>query len=192
MPARPSAGRDLIGPGLGGLVALYLPTVTVGPTWMDHALVDLGAPTVPWASVGYLLTAALTAPVGAVLGRRHPNSMAAASAGLMIVGSSLSLLVPSYTLLLAGQTLSGLGAGALVATAVVLALRVGGGRAQTIGLTAGLGTFAAVLGPVLGGVLTTTIGWRMVFLISLPPLILTLLACLAGGIITVTDRPANQ
>jgi hypothetical protein len=44
---------------------------------------------------------------------------------------------------------------------------------------------------MLGGVLATTLGWRLAFLISLPPLILALLASIVSGIV-VTNRPANH
>ncbi|MGH3390699.1 MAG: MFS transporter [Actinomadura sp.] len=189
---RPPAAWELIGPGLGSLVGLYLLALAIGP-WMNHARMDLGlsTPAVLSVFIAYLVAGALSAPVGAVLGRRHPNTVAAASTGLMLVGSMLAFLAPNYALLMVSRIVSGLGAGALVAEAVVLALLAGHRRSYTIGLTVGLGALAVVVGLVLGGVLATALGWRLVFLISLPPLILALLASIISGIIAVTNRPAN-
>ncbi|MBA9003417.1 bifunctional serine/threonine protein kinase/MFS transporter [Thermomonospora cellulosilytica] len=188
--ARPSAGQQLIGPVLGGLVGLYLLTVTTGSGWTEHARMDLAlaASQIPWVSAAYPVAAALTVPVGTVLGRRWPNAVAAASAVLMAVGSLLGFLAVDYTLLLAGRIVSGLGAGALVAEAVGLALRAGPRRASAIGPAAGLGALAAALGLVLAA----TLPWRWAFLIPLPPLLLAVLVSIVSGITTVGSRPANR
>jgi predicted Ser/Thr protein kinase len=193
-PARSSAGLELIGPGLGSLVGLYLLTVTAGPGWMDHAQLDLGVatPQILLASIAYLVGAGLSAPIGVVLGRRFPNRVAASSIGLMLVGVMLTSLAPAYTLLVVGRIMCGLGTGALLAEAVVLALRAGRGRTSTIGLVAGLGTLALVLGPLLGQVLATMLAWRWAFLMPVPLMILALLATITSGLILVTSRSANH
>ena len=41
-------------------------------------------------------------------------------------------------------------------------------RTRVFGITAAMGSIAAALGPVVGGVLTTQLGWRWVFLVNLP------------------------
>lgn len=192
-PARTPGGSELIGPGLGSLAGLYLLALAIGP-WTNDARAALGLATlaVLLVSIAYLVAGALTAPVGVVLGRRYPNAVAATSAGLVLVGSVLDSLAPNYGLLLVGRIVSGLGAGALVAEAVVLVLRAGLQRTHMIGLTAGLGALAVVLGLILGGVVATMVGWRFAFLISLPPLFLALLASIISGIVAVTSRPANR
>jgi predicted Ser/Thr protein kinase len=192
-PARALAGWELIGPGLGSLVGLYLLALAIGP-WMNDVRMSLGLSTlaVLFVSIAYLVAGALTAPVGAILGRRHPNAVAATSAGLVLVGSALDSLTPNYGMLLVGRIVSGLGTGALVAEAVVLVLRAGLRRTHAIGLTAGLGALAIVLGLILGKVLAVALGWRLAFLIALPPLILALLASIISGIVAITSRPANR
>jgi predicted MFS family arabinose efflux permease len=161
---------------------------------MDQARLDLGlaAPQILLASIAYLVAAGVSAPIGVVLGRRYSNTVAATSAVLMLVGVMLGTLAADYALLMVGRTMSGLAAGALLAETVVLALRAGRGRTHTIGLMAGLGTLALVLGPLLGQMLATTLAWRWAFLMPLPLIILALLATIASGIILVTSRPANH
>ncbi len=188
----PPAERQLLGPVLGALVGLYLLTATIGRGGTEiRAYLHLPELEILWLSIAYLVAAALTAPVGTILGRRHPNAVAAIAAGLLLAGSALDAFAPNDALLMAGRIVSGLGAGALVADAVLLALSPGPQRTSTIRLTAGLGALAVVLGPVFGGLLTTMLGWRFAFLIALPPLLLALLVSTLSGI-TVAGRRTNH
>ncbi len=169
-PVRPAVEPQLLGAGLGGLVGLYLLTATLGRagTSIQVAmhLTGLGA-----MFITCLVAAALGAPAGVVLGGRRPKVVAVAGTGLLLAGSVLDAFAPGAGLLMTGRFVSGLGAGALVALVVVLS-RTGPQRTPAIGVAAGLGVLALVLGPVLGGLLTTMIGWRFAFLVALPPLFL--------------------
>ncbi len=170
------APSNLIGPALGGLAGLYLLTLAAGPRWTSTVRMDLHLTTPQLVGVfaAYLVAALATAPAGVILGRRSPKAVAATAVVLMLLGALLDALTPSYGVLLTGRILSGLGAGALVADAVVIGLRERSQRAYLIGL----GALAVVLGPVLGGVVTTAITWRWTFLLSLALLIPALPASL--------------
>lgn len=69
------------------------------------------------------------------------------------------------------------GAGALVGDAILLARRAGGQRLSLLG---GIAVAAFLLGPFLGRWVAVTFGWRVVFLLCLPPLLLALLFALVG------------
>jgi predicted MFS family arabinose efflux permease len=106
---------------------------------------------------------------------------------------TLHSLTPNFSLLTVGRIASGLGAGVLAASTVVLALRAGHLRGRRIAVAAGAGALAAVLGHVVGLALARSFGWRLAFVISVPPTIIALLASVIGGLIMVTNnRPAPR
>lgn len=86
------------------------------------------------------------------------------------VGSALCAAAPSDVVLIVAQVIQGIGAAIaqpLViasATAVVSPKR----RGWAIGVVASAGTSFLVIGPVLGGVLVDGLGWRSIFLLNLP------------------------
>ncbi|OLT26435.1 hypothetical protein BJF79_12045 [Actinomadura sp. CNU-125] len=108
---------------LGGLIGLYLLTVTLGPRLMESVRMDMGlrdgmTDTLDWMMLLYYPgAAALTAPLGALLGKRRPNAVAAAALGVLLAGAALSGLAGDPGQLLTGRVVSGLGAGALLAGA---------------------------------------------------------------------------
>ena len=177
----PAGGMGrLIGPGLGGLLGLYLLGVGTGPTGaILVAALHLTMAQLVMVPVGYLAAAALTGPVGALLGRRYPNTVAAVSAGLLLIGSLLTAFTPGFGLLVVGRVVSGLGAGALIATAVALCVGERRGSLYVIAPVAGLA--ALVSGPLLGGVLAMTLSWRWAYLIAAPLAILVLIATAVAG-----------
>jgi DHA2 family methylenomycin A resistance protein-like MFS transporter len=191
MSAPPPVVWELSGPVLGGLAGLYLLGVTAGPRMTAGVAMDLDltASTMVWVSAAYLVAAMLTAPAGVMLGRRAPNAVAATAAGLLFLGSVVDALAGDHVMLMAGRVVSGLGAGALIAYAVMLTRDAGRPWAYVVG---GLGAFALVLGPVLGGGLAAALTWRSAFLVALPPLILAVLASVIRGITSAARRPANH
>lgn len=182
---------------LGGLAGLYLLGVAIVPGWMTavpgwkvvQVEMGLSTPAIVFLFVGYLVAAMLTAPVGAVLGKRSPNAVAATAAVVMFLGVLVEFLAPGSLLLTIGKIFSGLGMGALVAEAVVLTRRTGRQWTYLIG---GLGVLAFALGPVLGGWLTATLGRHMAFLISVPPLLLAVLVSLINAVNQAAGGRANR
>src|ERR1700688_372784 len=77
---------------------------------------------------------------------------------------------PSLPWLLAARALQGLGAALLLQTSVAI---LGGGftgeaRGRAIGTWAAAGALAGALGPIVGGWIVDTVGWRMIFLLNVP------------------------
>ena len=80
-------------------------------------------------------------------------------------------LAPTSEALAAARAVQGAGAAAVVPGSLALLNIIypdPAARARAIGLWGGAGGVAAAVGPILGGMLVTSIGWRAVFWINLP------------------------
>jgi MFS family permease len=112
---------------------------------------------------------------------------------LFALASVACAAAPSLTLLLAGRGLQGIGAAVLMpnSLAILGASFSGEARGRAIGIWASIGAVMSAIGPVLGGWLIDTAGWRTIFLINLP----LAAGAIALALIYVTDtrdedRPA--
>src|ERR671935_479834 len=88
----------------------------------------------------------------------------------VLVVCLLCAIAPSYEMLIAARALQGFGGSALITTAlgVVSATYTGPARARAIGVFFSGGFFAGVVGPALGGVLTSAFTWRGMFAAQIP------------------------
>ncbi len=79
-------------------------------------------------------------------------------------------LAPSLPWLLVGRTVQGLGAALLMpnSLAILGAAFSGPARGRAIGTWAATGALAGALGPLAGGWLVDTVGWRTIFLVNVP------------------------
>ncbi len=94
-------------------------------------------------------------------------------AGLLLFtcGSALCAAAPSLDVLIASRTLQAIGGSMLNPVAISIVRNVFTDpreRAQAIGLWGGMMGVSMGLGPVLGGALVDTVGWRYVFLVNVP------------------------
>jgi DHA2 family methylenomycin A resistance protein-like MFS transporter len=133
---------------------------------------------------GYNLAVASLLLFGVRLGDRagHKRSYLA---GLLVfgLGSGLCALAPAAGWLIGFRAIQGIGAAIeLPATLAILTHTFTGTRerAQAVGIwTAAAGT-SLVLGPVLGGALTTAFGWPAVFVLNLPIALTAIVLTLAA------------
>ena len=120
--------------------------------------------------------------IGDIFGRRR-----ALLAGIALFGlsSALCALAPSATLVIAFRALQGLGAALIFPVSVsVLTNAFPAVRAShAIGLAYGIAGLGNAAGPLIGGLLTETVGWRWIFWLNVP---LTLIA-LAIGARSITE-----
>lgn len=144
------------------MLATALPTVVGELGGSDQLL---------WATTAYLVTGTVMMPVlgrlGDLLGRR-PVFLAALS--VLVVGSVLGGLARDLPTLVAARAVQGLGGGALVVLVYAVLADLLPARRRAPVMTAVGAVFAgcAVAGPLLGGWLAETVGWRWVFWVNVP------------------------
>ena len=147
--------------------------MTVANVALPSIAADLGfaAGDVQWVITAYLLfTGGLL-----LLGGRTADTLGHRRvflAGLLVfTGASLaSGLAPSPTALIAARAAQGLGAALLTpgALSIVTTTYSGEQRAAALSAWGAIASAGAAAGVVLGGMLTTWLGWRWVFLINVP------------------------
>jgi MFS transporter, DHA2 family, methylenomycin A resistance protein len=150
--------------------------VSLDATIVNVALPTLGRglraslPSLQWVVDGYTLVYAAVLITGGGLGDIL-DSRGVFMAGLAVF-SAASLgcgLAPSTSILISARFVQGLGAALLVPTSLALlrnAFEEPEGRSRAVAVWTAAGGAAIAAGPVLGGVLISTVGWRSIFLIN--------------------------
>lgn len=142
---------------------------------------DLGAGVVAlqWTLTGYLLTvAALLLLSGALADHFGRRRVLVTGLLIMLVSAVLCAVAPTPGTLVAARVAQGAGAALVVPTSLALlngTLRVAD-RARAIGIWAGLATIGTTAGPYAGGWLVDHAGWRWIFVLNLPLILLALFA----------------
>jgi MFS transporter, DHA2 family, methylenomycin A resistance protein len=112
---------------------------------------------------------------------------------LFTVASALCGLAGNEQTLIAARALQAIGGSALLPSTLALVTSTFPDRreqAQAIGLWSGVSAMALVAGPLLGGLLTDTLGWRSVFYVNLPVGVLAFVV--AGRVIAESRNPAGR
>jgi MFS family permease len=157
---------------LGLFVAVLSSTVVA--TALPRIVSDLGGgqPAYTWIVVATLLAVTVSTPIwGKFADLFDPVVLFHAGLGLYAAGSLLAALSGSTGELIACRALQGLGVGGITALVQVILADLVGLRelGRYGGYLAGVFALGTVSGPLLGGGLTETLGWRWCFLAMLPP-----------------------
>lgn len=98
------------------------------------------------------------------------------SVSLFAIGSVCIAAAPSLDLLLLSRAIQGIGAGGIapVASAVIGDVFTAERRGRILGLLGATHGMAFVLGPPVATLLTSTLGWRWLFLVNIPIALLVL------------------
>lgn len=125
-----------------------------------------------WVANGYnLVFAALLLTAGAICDRRGGLRVFVLGIAIFALGSLWCGISPSLGLLVAGRLVQGLGAALLLPASLMLishSYPAPAERTRAVAAWAAVGGAATAAGPVLGGVLVDTVGWRAIFLVNLP------------------------
>src|SRR6516165_5201708 len=152
---------------------MLLLDITVVSVALPSIQRDLRAslPDLQWVSAAYALVLAVlllpAATLGDRLGRRR---LFLAGMAIFTAGSLACALAPTALALELFRALQGVGGAVLFATGTPL-LRAefsGAALARALGLFGATIGGATAIGPLAGGVLTDTLGWRSIFFINLP------------------------
>ena len=146
---------------------------------MEDFSVDVN--TVQWLTTGYLLVAAVFVPVSNVLYHRFPTRPLFVSVvAIMVVGSIIGALAPSFSVLLIARLLQAIGTGLLTPIGMNITLAVS--PREKLGLNMGIMAAMTTLGPslaiVLSGILLTVAPWTTLMWVFGG---LTLLVLIAGA-----------
>jgi EmrB/QacA subfamily drug resistance transporter len=130
-----------------------------------------GAASVSWLINAYLLPLGALVLFGGVAGDRWGRKRVFLSGMALFTLASLACAAaPSFGGLLAARTVQGLGAAFMMPASLALigAAFSGEARGRAVGTWAAAGAITGALGPLAGGWLIDTVGWRAIFLINLP------------------------
>jgi len=156
---------------MGGIFLSALDLTAVAPA-MPRIVGSLGGGELyAWAFTIYAVLSTTTTPVfGRLADRRGRRPVFVAGVFIFLLGSILSGAAPSMIPFLVARGIQGIGAGALMTTAFTIVgdlydLRA---RARIQGYLSGVWGVAAVVGPLIGGTLVATVGWRWLFYLNIP------------------------
>lgn len=134
---------------------------------------DFGArlSTVSWVATAYLVTMAGFLPIfgrlADIVGRKL---LYTGGFLLFVLGSGLCGFAPSLPFLIAFRVIQAIGAALLASNSVAIVVTAAGPeqRGRALGIQAAAQAVGLTVGPVIGGLVLATLGWRWVFWINVP------------------------
>lgn len=171
-PGRSGGGLLLLGLSLGYFMVLLDTTVVTVALPAIGADLSGSLSALQWVSNGYTLTfAALLLTAGALCDRYDGRKVFLTGLWLFAVLSGISAAAHSMAALITLRALLG-AAGALLLPASLAILARNhtepAARARAMGIWAAISGSALAAGPLVGGLLTDTLGWQAVFLLNVP------------------------
>jgi EmrB/QacA subfamily drug resistance transporter len=139
-----------------------LPTIVGELDGVDHML---------WVTTAYLVAATIMMPIygklGDVIGRRGIFLFALS---IFVVGSVVGGLATDMTWLITGRAIQGIGGGGLMilSQAIIADVVPVRERSKYMGVMGAVFGLSSIVGPLLGGWFTESIGWRWAFWINIP------------------------
>ncbi|GHC93847.1 MFS transporter [Nocardiopsis terrae] len=169
---------------LVGAMAALLDTTIVNVA-VDHLSRALDAPvsTAQWVASAYLLSTASVIPMtGWAIDRFGQRTTWMTALALFGAGSLLCTTAWSIESLIAFRVLTGLGSGMVLPLVMTILVQAAGPQrlGRAIGLLSVPIQLAPALGPVLGGIVLDTLGWRWIFVVSLPCILLAMALAVRG------------
>jgi MFS transporter, DHA2 family, methylenomycin A resistance protein len=164
---------------------LVLLDVTIVNVALPSIASGLGASVsgLQWVVDGYALALAALMLAGGTIGDLHGHKRVVLT-GLVVfgVGSLGCAAAASVPALVGARVVQGVGAALLLPGTLAIisnAFPEGPAQAKAIGIWAGIGSLALPAGPLLGGALIDTLGWRAIFAINVPIVAAALVASIA-------------
>lgn len=173
-PAPAMTHREVVAVLSGLMLGMFLAALdqSIVGTALKTIVTDLGgAEHVSWVVAAYLITSTVSTPLYGKLsdlyGRKPVYQFAIA---VFLLGSVLGGLSQNMAMLIAARAIQGIGGGGLMSLAFTIigdmvSPRERGKYQGYFGAVFGL---SSVAGPLLGGLLTDTVGWHWIFLVNVP------------------------
>jgi EmrB/QacA subfamily drug resistance transporter len=153
---------------------MLLLDITVVNTALPSIQKDLGASftDLQWVIDAYTLAlAAVVLTAGSIADRIGRRAVFAAGLGVFAIASLAAGLSPDATFLNISRAVQGIGAAAMFAVSLALVAQefpAGKERATAMGVYGASIGVAVAIGPLVGGAITSGLGWRWVFFINVP------------------------
>jgi EmrB/QacA subfamily drug resistance transporter len=153
---------------------MLLLDITVVNTALPSIEKDLGASftDLQWVIDAYTLAlAAVVLTAGSLADRLGRRALFAAGLGIFALSSLAAGLAPDATFLNVSRAVQGVGGAAMFAVSLALVAQefpAGRERGTAMGLYGATIGIAVAIGPLVGGAITTALGWRWVFFLNVP------------------------
>lgn len=189
---RPQRGnRVIVAAAFAAFLATFNETflnVAFTPVMLEFGI-DVSV--VQWLATGYMLGAAVMVPVSAFAYRSFPTRpLFCATVALLVLGSVVGALAPSFAVLLVGRVIQSLGTGMLIPIGMNITLEAA--PREKLGTYMGVMGSMTTLGPsssiIIAGVLLTFFPWRVMLWVFAALSLLCLLtgAAVLGNIAQLT------
>ena len=151
------------------------------PTLMKEF--NLATNTVQWLTSIYLLTISIIVPLSANLKAHFKTKKLFITANLLYLsGLIIGACAPNFEFLLLGRIVEGLGTG--IALPLMFNIIMEQVPKSRVGVMMGIGNMitgiAPALGPTFGGLVVTHLGWRWIFYIMIPFILISLILGIGG------------
>jgi MFS transporter, DHA2 family, methylenomycin A resistance protein len=175
-------------PARGATVALISACLGFFVIQLDVTIVNVALPAIQreiggslaglqWVVDAYTLAlASIMLTAGSAADRIGARKVFVGGLTAFAIGSAACAAAPSLGVLIAARAVQGLGASALLPCSLALIVHQfpdPRNRAKALGVWGGMGSLGVALGPVIGGVLVSQVGWRSIFLVNVPVCLLT-------------------
>ena len=152
------------------------------PTLME--VFGVSTSMVQWITTGYMLVLSIIVPISAFLKRRFKmRTLFVWAASLFFAGTVMCAAAPVFGLIVAGRIVQAVGTG--ISLPLMFNIIIEQTPHDKMGMMMGLGTLVGLVGPAvgpsLGGLIATYLGWRMIFVVLMP----FILAALIMGAATI-------
>lgn len=150
--------------------ALVITSQSIVTTAVSHIVTDfsVSSATAQWVYSIFLLVLGVMIPLTAFITRRFKiKTILNFALIIFIIGSFISYLSPNFSILVIGRILEAIGTGILMPVPQILIFKILSQEKWSLymGLFGFIVGIVPALGPTLGGMLTDTVGWRMIFLV---------------------------
>lgn len=132
---------------------------------------QISLPTVQWMATGFMLVMGIVIPISALLIQWFTTrQLFIGVMTIFTIGTTISALAPSFSILLVGRLTQAVGTGLLMPIIfnVFLLLYPPERRGKVMGIIGLVFMFAPAIGPTLSGVIVEYLGWRYLFITVLP------------------------
>jgi len=156
-----------------------------------NAEFQVNTATVQWLITIYLLVLAIIVPLSGFLKRSFKNKhLFLAAIGFFTLGILLDAVAPSFPILLIGRVFQGVGTG--IGLPLMFNIILEQVPPAKIGMMMGVGTMipaiAPAIGPTFGGFVVTSLGWRYIFILLIPVMLIAFVV----GLLTIEQKSEVQ